>query len=252
MKFRSVVWIVGVLWVGNTIRAEPPSPSATFTKDVLPILQKNCQDCHRPGQLAPMSFLTYRETRPWARAMKLAVISKKMPPWFADSHYGHFLNDRSLSQRDIDTIGAWADAGAPEGDGKDAPQPRVWPLGGWIIEPDLVIKGPEYTVPAHTTNDVMEWTYVTVPSGITKDTWVTSMEIRPDKLAVTHHMCIFFRPHTPDVVYNKAVWVDKPRDASGHVLPKATGAGRRPSFITAGSENPNTEGCYVPGKSVED
>jgi hypothetical protein len=84
----------------------------TFNKDVLPVLQKNCQTCHRPGEAAPMSFLTYESTRPWAKAIKTAVLTKQMPPWFADSHYGKFSNDRSLPQQDIDTLVAWADTGA--------------------------------------------------------------------------------------------------------------------------------------------
>src|SRR4029079_7922783 len=82
----------------------------TFNKDVLPILQKNCQTCHRPGEIAPMSFLTYKDTRPWARAMKLAVTKRQMPPWFADPAYGHFANDKRLSDAAISTIAAWADA----------------------------------------------------------------------------------------------------------------------------------------------
>src|ERR1700757_3614027 len=89
--------------------AEGGSASVTFNKDVLPILQANCQTCHRPGQIAPMPFLTYQGTRPWAKAMKAAVTSRKMPPWFADPKYGHFSNDRALKQKDIDTIVAWAD-----------------------------------------------------------------------------------------------------------------------------------------------
>src|SRR5688572_25784497 len=92
----------------------------TYSKDVLPILQKNCQSCHRPGQVAPMSFLTYENVRPWAKAMKTAVATRKMPPWFADPKYGHFGNDRSLKQADIDIIAKWADAGAPEGNATDA------------------------------------------------------------------------------------------------------------------------------------
>src|SRR2546425_3562447 len=91
---------------------------ANFYKDVLPILQKNCQNCHRPGQIAPMSLLTYKEARPWARSIRNAVTSGKMPPWFADSNYGHLLNERRLSRRDIDTFTRWADEGAPEGDPK--------------------------------------------------------------------------------------------------------------------------------------
>ena len=79
----------------------------TFTKDVAPILQKNCQSCHRPGEAGPFSMLTYEDTRPWAGAIKLAVQQRIMPPWFADPQFGHFTNDRSLSQKDVDTIVAW-------------------------------------------------------------------------------------------------------------------------------------------------
>src|SRR5471030_1756858 len=77
---------------------------ATFNKDVLPVLQKNCQGCYRPGEVAPMSFLTYRETRPWAKAMKAAVLSRKMPPWFADAKYGHFQNERGLTEAETKTL----------------------------------------------------------------------------------------------------------------------------------------------------
>src|SRR5215469_1331960 len=94
------------LAVGMTAMA---ASAPTFNKDVLPILQKNCQQCHRPGEIAPMSFLTYSETRPWAKSMKDAVLSKKMPPWFAEK--GHFSNDRTLSQDTVNTIVAWVDNG---------------------------------------------------------------------------------------------------------------------------------------------
>lgn len=96
--------------------------NVTFNKDVLPVLQNRCQECHRPGEIAPMSFMTFKDTRAWAKAIKSAVVTKQMPPWFADSHYGKFSNDRSLSQSEIDTITAWVDNGAKEGDPKDAPQ----------------------------------------------------------------------------------------------------------------------------------
>src|SRR5438552_4924105 len=96
-----------------TLAADGP---VTFHKDVEPILQKNCQTCHQPGQIAPMSFLTYQNVRPWAKAMKTAVLSGKMPPWFADPHFGPYVNERSLKQQDIDAIVRWADGGAVEGD----------------------------------------------------------------------------------------------------------------------------------------
>jgi len=119
----------------------------TFHKQVEPILQKNCQGCHRPGQIAPMSFLTYQDVRPWARSIKNAVANRTMPPWFADLN-AHVLNDRRLSESDIETITRWIDDGAREGNSSDAPQPVQWPAEGWRIKPDYVVEGPTYDVPA--------------------------------------------------------------------------------------------------------
>src|SRR4051812_21733959 len=104
-------------YAGASLSAQTP----TFTKDVAPIFQKNCQICHRPGESAPFSLLTYEQARPWAKAIKAATLQRKMPPWFADPHYGKFSNDRSLKQSEIDTIVAWVDAGAPQGNPKDMP-----------------------------------------------------------------------------------------------------------------------------------
>jgi hypothetical protein len=224
----------------------------TFSKDVLPILQKNCQSCHRPGQIAPMSFLTYDTVRPWAKAMKVAVLTKKMPPWFADPQYSHFANDRSLPQSDIDVIAKWADAGAPQGDAKDAPAPVKWPENGWDIQPDVVVDGPTSAVAAHPKNNVIEWSYITVPSGIKQDTWITSMQIRPSEPSVTHHICVYFKPHTADVEYNKPIWYDRPRDENGSATREAAGINGRgiPDSITAGSRG--IEGCYVPGQMTQD
>src|SRR5437667_11830370 len=112
--------VLAILMPGGAAMAAEASSGPTFNKDVLPLLQKNCQTCHRPGQIAPMSFLDYKSTRPWAKAMKAAVVTGKMPPWFADHQYGHFVNDRTLAQTDIDTLTRWADAGAQEGDPNEA------------------------------------------------------------------------------------------------------------------------------------
>src|SRR5262245_18875157 len=133
----AVFTLIALPVIGN---AQTPVGSASFNKDVLPILEKNCQGCHRPGQIAPMSLLTYKDARPWARAIKNAVVTRTMPPWFADPNYGHFLNERRLKQAEIDTIAKWADAGAPEGDAKDAPLPVHWPEDGWQIKPDYVVE----------------------------------------------------------------------------------------------------------------
>src|SRR6202166_4214297 len=109
--------VIGLSLSTAAMAADLASP--TFNKDVLPVLEKNCQGCHRPGEIGPMPLLTYQGTRPWAKAIKSAVLTKKMPPWFADPKYGHFANDRSLTQSEVNTLVAWADGGAPEGDAKD-------------------------------------------------------------------------------------------------------------------------------------
>src|SRR5258705_8686698 len=101
--------VLGILYGCSLLGQTAP----TFTKDVAPILQKNCQICHRPGEAAPFSLLTYEQARPWAKAIKSAVLQKKMPPWFADPKVGKFANDRTLSQSDINTLVGWVDAGAP-------------------------------------------------------------------------------------------------------------------------------------------
>ena len=116
--------------------------TVTFHKDVEPVLQKHCQGCHRPGEAAPFSLLQYKEARPWAKSIREAVQLRKMPPWFADPAHGNFANDRRLSPADIDTIKAWVDQGAPEGNPADAPPPVPF-IDDWKIgKPDLVVELP--------------------------------------------------------------------------------------------------------------
>jgi hypothetical protein len=202
--------------------ASAQAPAApTYYKDVLPILQKNCESCHRPGQIAPMSFQTYDSARPWARAVKAAVQTKKMPPWFADPAFGHFLNDRSLKAQDIDTLARWADAGAPAGDPKDGPKPVAWPEGGWRIKPDLVVDGPSYEVPA---KGIVEWTWIIVPGNFKEDTWVTSVEVKPSEMAVTHHICIAYLPHDSRTTYFTPSARTVPRDDEGNEIRSGRGA----------------------------
>lgn len=165
--------------------------NVTFHKDVLPVLQAKCQGCHRPGEAAPMALLSYKEAKPWARAMREAVLSKRMPPWFADPHVGKWTNDWSLSQAEIDTLVAWADSGAKEGNPKDAkPNPEF--VQGWRIgKPDMVIEMPEtWNVPASGTID---YTYFIVPTGLTEDKWVQMAEARPGDRSVVHHIIAFVR-----------------------------------------------------------
>ena len=186
------------LFVGSVavVSAATAPPQVTFYKDVLPVLQKNCQTCHRPGEAAPMAFLSYDGTRPWAKAIKAAVLTKKMPPWDADPHYGTFSNDRSLSQADIDTLVSWTDANAPAGNAKDAPKPINW-VEGWRIEkPDVVFSMPKaFDVPASGTID---YQYVVIPTGFTEDKYVQMAEARPGARQAVHHIIAFIRePGSP-------------------------------------------------------
>ncbi|MBL8175337.1 MAG: thiol-disulfide isomerase [Bryobacterales bacterium] len=164
---------------------------ATFHKDVLPVLQKRCQECHRPGEAAPMSFVNYKDARPWAKAIKAAVLNKKMPPWFADPAHGQFANDRSLTQQEIDILSAWADGGAKEGNAKDAPSPVTYAEGWTIGKPDAVFEMPQpFTVPAKGTVD---YTWIVVPTNFTEDRWVEKIEVRPGARDVVHHVVLMAR-----------------------------------------------------------
>jgi hypothetical protein len=161
----------------------------TFHRDVLPILQAHCQACHRPGEIAPFPLLTYDQARPWAKAIKAAVISRKMPPWFAEG--GHFANDRSLSAAEIKTLTAWTDAPVP-GDPKDAPVPVKFTDGWRIDKPDAVFDtGVDFQVPER--GDV-PYQYFVVPTGFKEDRWVSQIDIRPGNRAVVHHVALYVRP----------------------------------------------------------
>jgi hypothetical protein len=183
---------VAVTFVFSALAANTNnSTSVTFNKEVLPILQKRCQDCHRAGEAAPMSLITYQDARPWAKSIRQAVVTKKMPPWFADSHYGKFSNDRSLSQAEIDTLVAWVDGGAKEGDPKDAPAARKF-IEGWNIgTPDVVLEMPNaFEIPA---SGKVEYMYVILPTGLKEDKWILATEVRPSNRAVMHHVIVSIR-----------------------------------------------------------
>ena len=166
-------------------------PKLTYYKDIVPLLQKNCQGCHRPGEAVPMALMSYQEVRPWAKAMKTAVLSRKMPPWFADPHVGTFTNDRRLSEAEMTTISKWADAGAPEGRIKDAPKPVPFAEGWTIGKPEAVFEMPEAAaIPAKGT---IEYTYFIVPTNFTEDKWVQFAESRPGNRALVHHIIVYAR-----------------------------------------------------------
>jgi hypothetical protein len=176
-------------------RTEVVAEAPTFTKDVAPILQDNCQQCHQEGAIAPFSLITYEQARRYSRRIRDKVANRIMPPWHLNPHLGiqDFKNDRSLSQEEIETIVSWIDSGMPEGDPADMPPPATFPSGENFLmleklgPPDLIVKTDPFTVPAHG-ND--QWWRPTVPTGLTEDRWVRAMEVLPSYplgRGVTHH-----------------------------------------------------------------
>jgi hypothetical protein len=160
--------------------------AVTFTKNVAPILYKNCAECHRPTGVAPMSLLTYKEVRPWAKSLRERVVDRTMPPWFADPNHGEFANDPSLSQQEVDTIVNWVDAGAPKGEDGDLPPAPRFTEGWQIGAPDLVLSmKEEYAVPADGT---VPYLYFRIPTNFTEDRWVQAVEIKPGDRRVVHHV----------------------------------------------------------------
>jgi hypothetical protein len=190
--------------------------TATFYKDVLPILQQHCQACHRPGEIAPRSFVTYAEAKPWASAIAEVTRTRKMPPWFADPRYGKFSNDPSLTPAEIETLSFWAAAGAPAGDPHDAPPPPHW-IEGWSIpRPDVIVQMPRaVTIPAH--GDV-EYTYEIVPTGFKEDRWVQRSEFRPSSREHVHHAVVYIRP--PNSMWLRGAPIGQPFTASRLADPK--------------------------------
>ena len=211
--------------------AAPPS----FYKDVLPVLQNRCQECHRAGQAAPMPFTTFNETRPWAKAIRQSVLSNKMPPWFADPCCGRFSNDRSLTDSERSTLAEWATSGALRGTAADAPTVRLWPKGWNIPVPDAVFETPAFNVPA---GGEVDYQYFVVPTGFTEDRWVQASEVRPGDRAMVHHAVVYIREpgdtsfpnprHTPTTADILNIYAP---GASPDILP--AGMGR---LVKAGSD----------------
>jgi hypothetical protein len=168
------------------LKARPPE----FYQDVLPILQRHCQECHRSGEMAPMPLITYQDARPWAKAIRDAVRRGEMPPWFADPCCGKFANDRSLTGAEISTLANWAEAGAPAGDQRDAPPPVPWADGWNIAPPDAVFEIPPFHVPA---SGAIEYQYFAVPTHFQQDRWIQAVEVRPGSRKSVHHAVVYIR-----------------------------------------------------------
>jgi len=166
--------------------AAPPS----FYQDVLPILRQHCQSCHRPGEIGPMPLLTYEQTRPWSKSIRQSVLSRKMPPWFADPHFGKFANDPSLATAEIATIQSWVDAGSPAGSREDA-APDTKPPDADLRNANLTVRMPRpFSIPARSTID---YQYLLMRPGFAQDTWVRAIKILPSDRSVVHHAVLYVR-----------------------------------------------------------
>src|ERR1700730_2372420 len=165
--------------------AAPP----TFAKDIAPIIYEHCASCHRAGEIAPMSLLSYEEVRPWAASIREKVAMGAMPPWHSAAPRGQFSNDRRLSDAERESLLRWVAAGAPKGNVKDLPPLPAFTENWEIGKPDVVITMPEpYIVPA---SGVLAYLHFTMPTNFTEDKWVQAIEVRPGSRSVVHHILVF-------------------------------------------------------------
>jgi hypothetical protein len=265
MSLTNCTWrciAFGALAVGASLAAPAitfsaePSTTPTFTKDIAPIFQAKCESCHRPDSIAPMSFVTYEETRPYVRAIKDRVATRQMPPWHIDKTIGiqKFKNDRSLSDEQIDLIVRWVDGGAPKGEPKDMPAPVKWPNEqGWNFtslfgqtEPDLIIRSTPYTQKKGSQD---AWWKPSVPTGLTEARWVRAIEIRPGTVKgrkITHHAIA-------RLVQNESLAPPEVRDPDGD---GAAAAGSGGTFMewAVGKQGelmrPNSGKLMLPGSRI--
>jgi len=164
----------------------------TYASHVAGILQKNCQECHRPGQIGPFSLLNYDDAVAWADTIREVVKDQRMPPWYADPRYGHFVNDRRLTPEEQTTLLAWLDNGTPKGDDKDLPPPRKWESDWTIGKPDLILTMPEeFSVPAEAPKGGIEYQFIHIPTNFKEDRWVVRAESKPGAPEVVHHIVMF-------------------------------------------------------------
>jgi hypothetical protein len=175
------------------IKTPDPDSEVTYTNQIARILNQNCVYCHREGQIAPFTLTSYDNTVGWAEMIAEVVETQRMPPWHASPEHGDFANDARLSDKDKETIYAWVDAGAPEGDPAELPEPPEFAEGWMIPEPDQVIyiNDDGYDVPA---DGVVDYQYFEVDPGWTEDTYISAIEARPGNTAIVHHILVFVRP----------------------------------------------------------
>jgi hypothetical protein len=211
----AATWFGTSAAAGGAAAAQAPAAAPTFSADVAPIMYAKCVSCHRPGEVAPMSLITFRDVRPWAASIRDKVASRVMPPWHADRAHGTFRNDLSLKQSEIDTIVTWANAGAPEGDPAKMPKLPDFPNGWQIGTPDVVFEMPQaFPIPAR--GDV-EYQYFEVATNFTEDRWMQAGEVRAGDRARVHHIIVYVKE--PEPVRRPTVMSVRPILAGGAAAP---------------------------------
>jgi hypothetical protein len=191
-------FLLPVIWF-----AGPSLSAQSFSKDIAPIIYEHCAGCHRAGEIAPMSLLTYEDVRPWAASIRQQVASGAMPPWHSAAPKGQFSNDRRLSDAEKDLILRWVAAGAPKGNTEDLPPMPLFTENWEIGKPDAVITMAQpYTVPAH--GDIAYQNF-TVPTNFTEDKWIQAIEVRPGARSVVHHILVFVSGGRPNEAYTQIV-----------------------------------------------
>jgi len=237
---KPIALLLSCLGFAAVAAAETPS----FSKDVAPIFYSSCVSCHRPGEVAPMSLISYEDVRPWAKSIRAKVASREMPPWGADPHYGTFKDDRSLSTAQIETIVTWADGGAPRG--RDADLPRVPSFtAGWSHgEPDVVIDMPvDFAIPAEGQVPVIDF-FTRAP--FTQDVYVKALEVRPGTEGVIHHAGMYVIDKLPPgarLVNGKILSADG-KEMSRNQVARASGGTSTQEIQKLLS--------YVPGRGYEE
>jgi len=196
-----------LFWLPIASAVSSAAAVPTYSKDVAPILFQHCTACHHANDIAPMSLMTYAQAKPWAAAIKEAVLLRKMPPWKADPHIGKWSNDPSLSASEIATLKAWSDGGKPEGNPADLPAAPAYPDGWRAGKPDAIVTIPKFELSAAGPD---EYSYVTVPTNFKEDRWVVSAELRPGMRKIVHHAHVFVVDPPPAVAATKAAPVPNP------------------------------------------
>jgi hypothetical protein len=254
MKSHLTIGAAAILFSATMIHAGRPQDQAplppgsnvpTFTRDVAPILFKNCTTCHRPGEIAPMSLLTYDDARPWAKAIRDEVSEGNMPPWHAEAPHGTFVNERRLSEVEKATLVAWASNGAPQGDPRDLPTPPTY-VNGWTIgTPDAVFEMQEdYKVPA---SGIVQYEYFYVPTNFSEAKWIKAIEVRPGNREAVHHVLVYYRA-APDI---QRTPVFQPNAELSRTPPTDRTIGVRASPPKAGLPPRRIIGSYAPGTNPQ-